>query len=187
MRILAGKAKGRKILTLATKEARPTLQIVRKSIFDIIAEDVPGAHVLDLYAGPGSLGLEALSRGSQKVTFVDENRRVLDKLTENIERLGFHEKTQLVNEDVVKTLFRLSRGGKKYDIVFVDPPYKSNLVSGMIEALEVCDILRNRGSLIIEHSKHIELPHRIGWLTLWKMREFGETRVSFYRRQEELS
>lgn len=187
MRILGGKAKGRKIPTLATKKTRPTLQIVRKSIFDTLGEEVKGAHILDLFAGAGSLGLEALSRGSQEVTFVDDNQGVLDKLGENAKLLGFKEMVNLVNADATKTLHSLWKNRVKYDIVFADPPYSSKFISKVVETFEVCDVIRNGGLLVIEHSKHTPLPHHIGLLILWKVKEFGETHVSFYRKQKERS
>lgn len=187
MHILGGKAKGRKILTLSTKECRPTLQIVRKSIFDILGTDVREARVLDLYSGTGSLGIEALSRGSQRATFVDESRRALEVLRKNVEELGFEERADLVEGDAVRTLLRLSKKGMSYHIVFADPPYDRNPISEILEAFRVSDVLRKGGFLIVEHSKHTELPFRIGRLVLWKAKQFGETRVSFYRKEKELS
>lgn len=185
MRIIGGKAKGRRIVIPAGREIRPSLQIVRKSIFDSLGEEVKEARILDLFAGAGSLGLEALSRGSQEVTFVDKNRKVIKNLRENANLLGFHKQTRLVNADAIKSLHRLWKNGIEYDIVFADPPYTSNLVSKTVEALAVCDILRTGGVMIIEHPKHIDLPSKIGSLMLWKMKEFGETHVSFFRKHKE--
>jgi 16S rRNA (guanine(966)-N(2))-methyltransferase RsmD len=187
VRILGGKAKGRKISTLSTKGSRPTLQVVRKSIFDVLGYDVQEAQVLDLYSGTGSLGLEALSRGGYEATFVDENQRALDVVRENAEELGFEEKIHLVKGDAARMLPKLARNGMSYHIVFADPPYQRSLTSEMIEAFGVSGIVRNGGSFIIEHSKHAELPDRIGRLVLWQRKDFGETRVSFYRKEKELS
>jgi 16S rRNA (guanine(966)-N(2))-methyltransferase RsmD len=187
VRILGGKAKGRKILTSKGGRTRPTLQIARKSIFDILGEKVKDAVVLDLFAGSGSLGLEALSRGSQGVTFVDRSRKALQKVKENVDLLGLNGHVALKNGDGVKILHELHRNGKRYGVVFCDPPYGSELTARVTRALGVSNVLTNDGVLVLEHSKQTDLPETLGPLALWKMREFGGTRISFYRKQEESS
>ena len=185
MRILGGKAKGRRILTLKGKRARPTLQIVRKSIFDILGDRVKDASVLDLFAGSGSLGLEALSRGSREVTFVDTNRDVLQKVKENVDLLRLDGRVSLRKRDAFRMLRALDRDGKNYDVVFVDPPYHSGLPVRVLEALETSNVLAPDGVLVLEHPIQTDLPEVMSRLSLWKAREFGGTRISFYQKQEE--
>lgn len=185
MKVLGGKAKGRKIATVRGRKTRPTLQSVKKSIFDTLGTEVVGAKVLDLFAGTGSLGVEALSRGSKEVTFVEVNRRVLDKLRENLSLLGFDKQSKLVNQDALRVVRRLWKEGIKYKIVFADPPYGNNLIFNIIEIFRVCDIFESGAFLVIEHSKKIDLPHQIGHLTLSNTKKFGETCVSLYRKEKE--
>ena len=187
MRILAGKARGRKIAAPTGRRTRPTLQVVRKSIFDTLGNRVAGARVLDLFSGAGTLGLESLSRGSKAATFVEVDVATIRILEKNVSELSFAEQCTLVHGDALTVLLSSCRKGVKYDIVFADPPYGSESAAQLIEAFRRCDILQPLGILVVEHAKPAAFPSQMGLLTLWKTREFGETRVSFYQKGKESS
>src|SRR6056297_149625 len=120
MRIIAGIAKGRKIYSGNIEGTRPTLDRVKESLFNIIGYPLNGYNILDLFAGTGNLGLEALSRGASFVTFVDNNRECYRVIKRNVELLNFNARSEILNKDSLKFLEDTS---KKFDIIFMDPPY----------------------------------------------------------------
>ncbi len=185
MRIAGGKFKGRKIISPGGREARPTLQIARKSIFDTLGARVHGASVLDLFSGVGTLGLEALSRGARIATFVDVDQEILSRLRQNLDLLGLAEQALILHGTAAVVARHLARDGTTYDLIFLDPPYESEELATTLEALEDCHLLSDGGILVVEYSKQTRLPDRIGELLLWKNRQFGDTSISFYHKQKE--
>ena len=144
MRIISGKYKNRKFRTLSSKFVRPTSASVRKSIFQIL-EPFESKEVLDLFAGSGSLGIESLSRGAVKATFVEKNRKVVNILTENLNNICVKENYLVLNVSVENFLKKCS---KKYDIIFADPPY--NTFSFEILRSNVCNLLNYGGTFCME-------------------------------------
>jgi len=134
MRIIAGTRRGRALFTGRAAGFRPTSDRVREAIFDVLAEEVAGRNVLDLFAGSGALGFEALSRGASSVLFVEKNRRVAAWIERNARELRFEAETRVASEDVLRFLKRPG-GTEGRDLVFVDPPYGAGLVAPALEAL----------------------------------------------------
>lgn len=151
---------------------RPTLGRVREWIFSVIGERVEGAKVLDLYAGIGSLGIEALSRGASQVLFVEKKREAVELIRENLRR--FDLEARVWQSDVIRAIGKINKEGSKFDLIFADPPYGSLSELGMFPQLP----LRERGLAIIEHSQHDTWPFEKG--LLWKEKRFGETIVSIF-------
>ncbi|OLD98572.1 MAG: 16S rRNA (guanine(966)-N(2))-methyltransferase RsmD [Candidatus Rokubacteria bacterium 13_1_20CM_4_68_9] len=127
MRILAGELKGRRLTTPRGAVTRPTADQVRIALMDTLAPRLPGARVLDLFAGAGGVGLEALSRGAVHTTFVERDRHAVAALRDNIASLGVQDRARVLGEDVARALDRLVREGATFDVVFLDPPYESSL------------------------------------------------------------
>ena len=187
MRITSGIFKSR--IIKAPAGIRPTLDNVRKAIFDILGGAVEGAKALDLFAGSGALGLEALSRGAASCAFVDNGRASVKAIKENIEALvpHFHEsvglqpgRTEVIYADSSAAIQGFARGSDRFDIIFMDPPYYKEIAKKTLSLLAGCDILSETGVAVIEHSKHDLLPDSSGGLRLFRIARYGDTLVSFY-------
>lgn len=183
MRIVAGVAKGRAIAgPKKSKAIRPTADRVRESIFNILGQWMDGLSVLDLFAGTGALGLEAMSRGAVSLVLVDQDKEALSLCRENAEALGFFPKTRIVASPVQKALEQLSREQRKFELVFADPPYAARVVADLLEALEQSAVLSDGGTFVIEHDKREEAPELHAGFQRVDQRKFGDTQVSFYRK-----
>ncbi|HEX2739157.1 MAG TPA: 16S rRNA (guanine(966)-N(2))-methyltransferase RsmD, partial [Rubrobacter sp.] len=140
VRVIAGSARGRRLAPVP-KNVRPTSDRVRESLFNSLGQFFEGGSVLDLYAGTGALGIEALSRGSERAVFVERDRRVRAVIHENLRRTGFVERAEVIGDDVEPVLGRLSERGELFNLIFADPPYR-------IAAAEVGGILGRLRSLL---------------------------------------
>lgn len=169
MRILGGKFAGWDLTSPNDFRVRPTAELVRGAMLDVLVDALPGARILDLFAGTGALGLEALSRGAASVDFVETRASSLHALKANIVTLRVRERTRVFKKDALPFAAALREGS--YDIAFVDPPYESRMLDRVIETWQ-----RSRFSaiLVAEHATTHALPPRA------RLELFGETSVSFY-------
>lgn len=181
MRIIAGSCKGRSILAPKGMDTRPTLDRVKESLFGIIQFQIYGKTVLDLFAGSGNLGLEALSRGASFAMFNDMSREAVKVIRTNIEKLGFEEKTAVVSMDYAQAIRMVA--SRRFDIVFLDPPYRAGLMEGALCALSDSTVLSENAIVIAEHDAHIP-PEKSGKLELYDRRIYRDTALSFFRRGE---
>ena len=173
MRIDAGEYRGQKLVGPRGAGIRPLRDRVRLALFDTVRELVPGAQFLDLFAGTGAVGLEALSRGAARAVFVDGSDQAVRLIRENIRRLGCATRAEVVEADVFTALRSLARKGKAFDLVFVGAPYGSGLA-------ELRPLLP--GAVVVAESFHKEpLADRYGPLVLEIRRAYGETVLSLYR------
>lgn len=180
MRVITGTARGRKLVTLEGDDVRPTTDKVKESLFNIIQFDVEGALFLDLFAGCGQIGIEALSRGARQAVFVDKSKRSIDVIRENLKTTGFEKKAAVINSDSVSFL---SRRNEKYDIAFLDPPYATGVLQ---QALEKIDGVMNDNAIIIcECPTAEELPSKIGRFEIFKQYKYGKTTLVSYKIAEE--
>ena len=147
MRIITGKAKGKKLLTLEGNATRPTSERIKGAIFSAIQFDIEGRRVLDLFAGSGQMGLEALSRGAVKATFIDSSREAMEIVKKNAVATGFADDSKFIVSDSANYLRKVR---DKYDLVFIDPPYAMNLCKKSIEALLRYDSLNNGAIVVLE-------------------------------------
>jgi 16S rRNA (guanine966-N2)-methyltransferase len=178
MRLTGGHDRGRRLKAPRGLSTRPTAAKVREAIFNILGP--PGdAAVLDLFAGTGALGLEALSRGAPRATFVDRDRRAITALRRNLEATGLAARAEVLACDVREALRRLS-GVERFGWVFVDPPYASTLVDETLRALD-CRILAQGGVVIVEHDHRHEPIGTFPELHRTDLRYYGDTGLSFYR------
>tara|TARA_A100001011_G_scaffold253331_1_gene261601 strand:- start:51 stop:608 length:558 start_codon:yes stop_codon:yes gene_type:complete len=163
MRIIAGKFRGKKLLEPSEKVTRPLRDLVRESIFNIIVHSnnfdikIEKSHVLDLFSGVGSFGLECLSRGALSATFYENYSKTLDILKRNISNLNFDTKTEVIQKDILENN-NLNILKKKYEIIFLDPPYKEKRVSLLIESIMNLKLLQKKGIVILHrHKKDLDL------------------------------
>ena len=180
MRILAGTAKGRKLTAVKTRGIRPTRDSVKESIFAMIQGHVEGSTVLDLFAGTGNLGLEALSQGAKKAIFVEKERTPLRALVKNRDLCGFQDRAEIISQDVEVALNALMRRGERVDLVFVDPPYGKGYVDKTLRFISTHGIVRKRGVIIVEHGS-AEDPSSWENLSLVKQKRHGDTVVSIFQ------
>ena len=177
IRITAGEWRGRQ-LKVPRGDVRPAQDRVRLAVFSSLADRVPGARALDLFAGTGAYGLEALSRGAASVTWVENDRRVLAVLRENVESLcGPNRGPAVVSADALRFLER-GGGDAPYDLIFADPPYDRDggWLKKILSALTGRSILKSSGLLVMEQSVHVPAVTRAGWQQL-KRRVYGETQI----------
>ncbi len=183
MRIIAGTLKGRAILSPRGRATRPTAEKVREAFFSIVAPYVPGSCFLDLFAGGGGVGIEALSRGADRAVFVEQDPSALRTLAANIERLRLFEYAEIVRSDVEHFLQFLREGALPFDIVFADPPYSSEPPNSLLRSLSEGVILSPTGVVAIEYFSKKALPQEVGGLALRRTYRYGETALTFYERK----
>jgi len=180
MRIIAGKYKGRILKTLKGKTVRPTADRVREAIFSVLGEKVEGTDVLDLYAGSGALGLEALSRGAGFVVFVEKNPRVAQLIRSNIDSLKVKEKTRVWKTDVIVALKNLELEKCAFDLVFLDPPYGKGHCEKTLSVLGNGKLLNHDAIVVVEHETGRKLQRNYGCLKICTFKTYGDTSISFY-------
>jgi len=181
MRVLAGELKGQRLITPKGRTTRPTADQVRIALMDTLTPRLDGARVLDLFAGAGGVGLEALSRGAGDVTFVERDARAVAALRENVAALGAGKAATVRRGDVLRELQALYQAGERFDIVFLDPPYDAGLVDTTLEALGGGGLLLAEAWVIAQHFTKRPPAERIGALLAFRTRRFGETTLTFYR------
>lgn len=169
--------KGRRILAPAGLALRPTPNKVREALFNILSDQIKGASMLDLYAGTGAIGIEALSRGARHVSFVEQNRKHLKYLRKNLKTCLLTNESSLFG--TTASIF-LKRKTRSYRLIFLDPPYLSSEIEVLLPRLKEGDMISANGSIIIEHFYKKMLPQEIGNIYLIKKRKYGETALSFY-------
>ena len=185
MRVIAGMAKGRKLKVPKTAAVRPTSDHLREALFNILGASVQGVRFLDLYAGSGAVGIEALSRGVAEVVFIEQDRRCLEILRENLQTVGLG-KGEVMSGDALKALRRLASQGRSFDIIFLDPPYGTDLARQTLVLLGSTPLLRPLGVVIVEHFTKDPLPVDAGDLLKVREKAYGQTVLSFYGRRKEV-
>lgn len=185
MKIGSGTLRGRRIGAPAGQKTRPTSGRLRKALFDILAPRLPRARVLDLFAGAGSLGLEALSRGAASVVFVERGRAAADAIRSNAERLELSERATVLRREVRSALTGLAERGDRFDVIFLDPPYRSGLQTVILDRLGALPLLETEGIVVTEHHHKTGLAERYGALTKAREVRAGESCLTFYRRSGE--
>lgn len=180
MRITTGRFKGRTVDTVDDLSVRPAMDRARQTIFNILAAriELDGVSVLDLFAGSGSLGLEALSRGAKRAVFVESSRQASRLLESTIERFGCAGQAEVLTMDAQRFL---ASNRDRFDIVFSDPPYSYPHTTGMPDEIMTGNHLSPGGILLIEHATGLEFPASDRW-ELFTGRRFGRTSLSFFRR-----
>ncbi|MBE6949155.1 MAG: 16S rRNA (guanine(966)-N(2))-methyltransferase RsmD [Ruminococcaceae bacterium] len=179
MRVISGSAKGRRLQEPADYKVRPTTDKVKESIFNIIQFDIEGRKVLDLFAGSGQLGIEALSRGAAYCTFVDKAPDSLKLVRNNIKTTGFGDRAKVVAGDSIGYL----AGGEKFDLIFLDPPYDTDLLEKALEYVKKFDILKENGIMVCESQREKALPELTEPYYLLKEYNYGKIKITTFSRK----
>ena len=178
-RIIGGAGKGRRLKAPAGDATRPTGARVRQTLFDILAAAIPGCRFLDAFAGSGGVGLEALSRGARRVVLVDESRAAAEAVRANLALLGTAG-AEVIQKDARTALSALRERGERFDVVYLDPPYGSDLYEPLLPLAEA--VLAEDGVVVAEHFHKRALPERMGRLVNARSVRIGDHRLTFYRR-----
>lgn len=180
MRVITGTARGMKLKTLEGLAVRPTTDQVKESVFNIVQFEVPGARVLDLFAGSGQLGIEALSRGASSATFIDSSRESVAVVNENLEHTKLAKCAIVKNEDALNFL---NFTKDTFDIAFLDPPYRKDIITSVLPILS--EKMSDGGVIICETAREEELPANAGRFVLYKEYRYGKIKLTVYRNGEE--
>lgn len=178
MRVIAGQFKGRRLFS-PPRGVRPALDQVKEAVFNILAPVVEGAAVLDLFAGTGSIGIEALSRGARSCTFVESQKEVAEVLRRNLERCRIEENVEVLTVPVERALPILKKRGERYDLLFVDPPYDRGWVQEILPLIGTGDWSFPGSTMVVEHSPREKVDEEYGCWRLRDQRVYGQTRISF--------
>lgn len=184
MRVIAGKKKGFHLAPVPGKSTRPTADKVKESIFNIIGPYFDGGQVLDLYAGTGNLGIEALSRGADHSVFIDANRKAVGVILRNLEATDFLSQAEVYTNDANRALQILIKKQAQYDLIFLDPPYREQKIESQLAVIGDHGLLKKRGIIIAEHDADQYFPDHIGNLYNVRRIVYGDTGVTLYRLQD---
>lgn len=182
MRVITGEARGRKLAAPAGQDTRPTTDLVKEAVFSVIQFEVEGAHVLDLFAGTGQMGIEALSRGAASAVFVDSARQAAAVIKQNVETCGFADRSRAYLMDANTYL---SACAETFDLAFVDPPYQKGLAEVLLPL--VAKHMAAGGVILCETQRGEQLPETAGTYRLHKQYRYGKTLVHLYRSGEEMT
>jgi 16S rRNA (guanine966-N2)-methyltransferase len=178
--VIAGSAGGLRLNTPKGLMTRPTADKIKEALFNIIANRICDASVLDLFAGTGSLGIEALSRGAKEAVFVDKSRDCGKIIANNLSHTGFVNCSKIITSEVQTAIDRIAQANSIFDIVFLDPPYGKNFVDKTLKKLAFSDIINENGIVVAESHEKDELPENEGSLELIDSRRYGITVLSLY-------
>ena len=179
MRVITGSARGVRLLTPKGLDTRPTAERVKEAVFSIVQFEIEGRSVLDLFAGTGQMGIEALSRGAREAVFVDAARDAAALVRENLKRARLDRQAQVVQSD---SLSYLAACRRKFDLIFLDPPYAEDLLEKSLQKISEIDILSDGGIIICERPAGKAHPGQIPGLTAGKDYRYGKTLISLYRK-----
>jgi 16S rRNA (guanine966-N2)-methyltransferase len=185
VRVIGGSAKGRQLATLRTLALRPTPDRVREALFNILGARIDGATVLDLFAGSGAIGLEALSRGARVAVFVEAHEPACRLIERNLRRCTLDEHAVVWCREVSDALPALKIQRRAFDVIFVDPPYQTPLLEDTLHQLGDGRLLAAGGQVIAEHFFKRALPGHFGRLQHTRLARFGDVALSFYRMPEQ--
>jgi 16S rRNA (guanine(966)-N(2))-methyltransferase RsmD len=184
MRVIAGDLKGRRLVVPGGRRTRPTADQVRIALMDSLAPWLPGARFLDLFAGPGGVGIEALSRGAVEAVFVETGAAALRSLRQNLSALNLQDRSRILRQQVGTSIQGLKRAGERFRLIFLDPPYESSLAAQTLDGLADGALLEPNGLVVVQHPTKASLPGAIGVLRSGRTRRFGETTLTFFRSAE---
>lgn len=179
MRVITGSARGVRLLTPEGEQTRPTTDRVKEALFNIIQFDIEGRSVLDLFAGTGQLGIEALSRGAKSATFVDNRSDAVKLIKENIRKTKFQNQSTVFVGDYA-TFLQTSR--QRFDLIFLDPPYAESFLENALKRISTIDIVKDGGIIICERPVEKELSQELSGFERSKDYRYGKTIITLYRK-----
>ena len=184
MRVVSGTARGRSLKAVPGKGTRPTTDKVKEALFSMIGPYFEGGQVLDLFAGTGGLGIEALSRGMDHAIFIDMDPKAIDVIKQNLQATQLVKQAEVYRNDAKRAIKALAKRGTSFSLVFLDPPYRMTDADELVMELEEKQLLHPDVTVVMEHDAEVSYADRIGKLSLWKRSSYGETIISVYHYNE---
>ncbi|MBP1961156.1 16S rRNA (guanine(966)-N(2))-methyltransferase RsmD [Paenibacillus aceris] len=181
MRVISGTAKGRSLKAVPGISTRPTTDKVKEAIFSMIGPYFDGGQVLDLFAGTGGLGIEALSRGMDKAVFIDIEKKSIDTIQHNLQTAGLKDQAEIYRTDAARALKALAKRQQQFQLVFLDPPYKMKVIAELISAMETQAIVDLNSTIVVEHDAKDVLDDVIGGFNQQRRADYGDTAVTIYK------
>jgi 16S rRNA (guanine966-N2)-methyltransferase len=182
MRVISGRFKGRNLVNFKAEHIRPTTDRVKETIFNILMGHFEGARVLDLFAGTGNLGIEALSRGAAHVECVEEHKTSLKIIRENLQLIKAEKEVRVIPQDVFRYIKAYK--GEPFQVIFIDPPFTEAIAHKCMESIQSSAVAAPGTVVVIESSRHERIDDQYGPFQLLDRREFGDKSASFYRKGE---
>ena len=184
MRVISGTARGKKLNTLSGLNTRPTLDRVKEAVFSIIQFDLEDKYVLDLFSGSGALAIESLSRGAKYAVLCDNSYEAIRIIKQNIKETKFEDKSEIINKDYVEALKKLNKQNTKFDIIFLDPPYKSDFAIKAIKYIFDNDMITEDGTIIFETDDKNKEQEILKYkeMRIFDIRKYGSVYVIFIRK-----
>lgn len=186
MRVVSGTCKGRPLKAVPGTSTRPTTDKVKEAIFNIVGPYFEGGMGLDLFAGSGGLGIEALSRGLDKVIFIDRDGKAIQTIHQNLKSCGFEEKNEVFRNDADRALKAIKKRELSFDMIFLDPPYKKQQLLSLLEKFDEEKLLNDNGIIVCEHGHDVKLPQTVGNLVQTKQETYGVISISIYSADTEV-
>ena len=185
VRVISGTCKGRPLKSISGQGTRPTTDKVKEAIFNMIGPYFQGGQGLDLYAGSGGLGIEALSRGIENVIFVDQNPKAIEMIKTNLKSCQYDQHAEVYRNDSRRALKAIVKRELKFHVIFLDPPYQKQRLSEELTFIFEQNLLHKDGVIVCEYDASFQLNDRIGQLVCSKQEQYGETVISIYELSDE--
>lgn len=186
MRIISGKHRGTKLYTLEGLNTRPTLDRVKEPLFSILQNELPEAVILDLFAGSGALGLEAISRGAQRAILCDNSDKAIHIIEQNVDKLKSKSEIQILKNDYLKALEILKTKKERFDIIFLDPPYNTDFAEKASETILQDNLLKDDGIIVIETDRKkavMQAMNQLSMVEIYDERKYGRAELLFLRKK----
>lgn len=187
MRVISGTAKGKRLKAPPGNDTRPITDMIKEALFNVLGQNVQGAKFLDLFAGSGSVGIEALSRGAQQVIFVDNSLASVKTIRDNLEHCQFTEDYMIFKNDVIAAAIHLAKKNTLFDYIYIDPPFtQESLFPRIMKVMDEKTILKREGMLIIRTPRKMEMPDDLAKIQRLRYNHYGESTLHYYKLFEEV-
>lgn len=183
MRVIAGRAKGRRLYAPSSKTTRPITSMIKGALFNILQMRIEDSKFLDLFSGSGSIGIEAVSRGALRTVFVERDSKAIEIIKKNLALCGFSLECEVYQDDVFERIRKLKHTGQIFDIIYLDPPFTvDSIFLSVMQVLSDNDILAKNGIIVIRTKKEKEMPDKIGNLQKYRKKSYGISTLHFYNK-----
>jgi 16S rRNA (guanine966-N2)-methyltransferase len=187
VRVISGTARGKRLKAPRGINTRPITDMIKEALFNVIGDKIVAASLLDLFAGSGSVGIEALSRGAQMVIFIDNNIKSVQTIRENLRNCGFKENFELYRNDVFRAIEILQQRQIKFDYIYADPPFTvASIFNPFLIAMDKSSLLTNEGTLIIRSPRKMNLNVELSRIEEYRLDNYGESTLHYYRLNKEV-
>ncbi|MCU9612221.1 16S rRNA (guanine(966)-N(2))-methyltransferase RsmD [Caldibacillus lycopersici] len=182
MRVVSGSQKGRILKAVPGNSTRPTTDKVKEAVFNMIGPYFDDGNGLDLFAGSGNLGIEGISRGLDKVIFVDHDGKAIQTIKQNLDLCGFRNQAEVFKNDWKRALKAVINRSLIFRVIWLDPPYKNEVYTTILREIDKHQLLENHGVIVCEHAKEVDLPNQVGEFVKWKYEVYGTIAISIYQK-----